>query len=140
MWVCWIWSKKNLIMWTAKRNSEEFPSAIAEKKKCKTKKWMLSLISEQEQHNSLKITTMEVEIIPFEYDKFKVKLMCHYLLYKVMELQENMESAINSLIERMVTKEEDRKGHEVMKWLVGYLLIDLKYMKRIFKSVFESKI
>ena len=101
---------------------------------------MLSLISEQEQHNSLKITTMEVEIIPFEYDKFKVKLMCHYLLYKVMELQENMESAINSLIERMVTKEEDRKGHEVMKWLVGYLLIDLKYMKRIFKSVFESKI
>ena len=94
MWVCWIWSKKNLIMWTAKRNSEEFPSAIAEKKKCKTKKWrMLSLISEQEQHNSLKITTMEVEIIPFEYDKFKVKLMCHYLLYKVMELQENMESA-----------------------------------------------
>ena len=101
---------------------------------------MLSLISEQEQHNSLKITTMEVEIIPFEYDKFKVKLMCHYLLYKVMELQENMESAINSLIERMVTKEEDRKGREVMKWLVGYLLIDLKYMKRIFKSVFESKI
>ena len=83
---------------------------------------------------------MEVEIIPFEYDKFKVKLMCHYLLYKVMELQENMESAINSLIERMVTKEEDRKGREVMKWLVGYLLIDLKYMKRIFKSVFESKI
>ena len=101
---------------------------------------MLSLISEQEQHNSLKITTMEVEIIPFEYDKFKVKLMCHYLLYKVMELQENMESAINSLIERMVTKEEDRKGREVMKWLVGYLLIDLKYMKRIFKSVFEIKI
>ena len=101
---------------------------------------MLSLISEQEQHNSLKITTMEIEIIPFEYDKFKVKLMCHYLLYKVMELQENMESAINSLIERMVTKEEDRKGREVMKWLVGYLLIDLKYMKRIFKSGFESKI
>ena len=109
MWVCWIWSKKNLIMWTAKRNYEEFPSAIAEKKNCKTKKWrMKSLISEQE-HNSLKITTMEVEITPFEYDKFKVKLMCHYLLYKVMELEENMESAINSLIECMVTKGEDRK-------------------------------
>lgn len=101
---------------------------------------MLSLISEQEQHNSLKITTMEVEIIPFEYDKFKVKLMCHYLLYKVIELEENMESAINSLIECMVTKGEDRKCHEVMKWLVGYLWTDLKYMTRIFKSVFESKI
>ena len=76
---------------------------------------MKSLISEQEQHYSLKITTMEVEIIPFEYDKFKVKLMCHYLLYKVIELEENMESAINSLIECMVTKGEDRKCHEVMK-------------------------
>lgn len=52
---------------------------------------------------------MEVEVIPFEYDKFKVKLMCHYLLYKVMELEENMESAINSLIECMVTKGEDGK-------------------------------
>ena len=83
---------------------------------------------------------MEVEIIPFEYDKFKVKLMCHYLLYKVIELEENMESAINSLIECMVMKGEDRKGREVMKWLVGYLLTDLKYMTRIFKTVFESKI
>ena len=25
-----------------------------------------------------------------------------------------------------------------MKWLVGYLLIDLKYMARNFKSAFES--
>ena len=93
---------------------------------------MISLISEQEQHNTLKITTMEVEIIPFGYDKFKVKLMWHYLLYKVMELEENTESTINFPIECMVTKGEDRKGHEVMKWLVGYLLIDLKYMVRNF--------
>lgn len=49
-------------------------------------------------------------------------------------------NAISSLIECIGTKGEDRRGHEVMGWLVGYLSIDLKYMARDFKSVFESKI